>query len=330
LKQLKLNLGLDLDPIVLPPWAEIDRVIVSLSGGKDSVCTLLWALEHIPKHKIECWHHLVDGASTGLMDWAITKDYVRQLCKHFQIPIYFSWLSGGIEGEIRRENMPKQTTYFETPTGIKFSGGKGKSNTRLKFPAKSSDLRIRWCSSIAKIDVCRIAIANQERFNGKTIVVLTGERREESAKRNRYRKTQYYCQPNQRRTVYQHRPILDWNKTQVWAKIGAYKINPHPAYHLGWGRLSCLTCIFGSPNQWATIQRDFPDRFERIAELEQELKHSIDSRFNVMEMAAKGLPYPALSQELVELARSDNYGEPIVIDDWKLPLGAYGESNGSD
>ena len=32
-------------------------------------------------------------------------------------------------------------------------------------------------------------------------------------------------------------------------------ILPAPAYRLGWSRLSCIACIFGSPNQWAELAK---------------------------------------------------------------------------
>ena len=55
----------------------------------------------------------------------------------------------------------------------------------------------------------------------------------------------------------------------MWDRIAAAMIRPHPAYSLGWSRLSCRACIFGSPNQWATIRAVFPDQFRRIAAREQ-------------------------------------------------------------
>ena len=47
-----------------------------------------------------------------------------------------------------------------------------------------------------------------------------------------------------------------------------YRIRPHPAYHLGWSRVSCLPCIFGDWNQWASVQHVAPKLFGRLAALE--------------------------------------------------------------
>jgi 3'-phosphoadenosine 5'-phosphosulfate sulfotransferase (PAPS reductase)/FAD synthetase len=270
---------------------EIDRYLLMFSGGKDSLFLLLWAIENLDVSKLEIWHHLVDGREGNLMDWECTESYVRAICKHFNLPLYFSWLEGGFERELLRNNQPKAPTFFETPDGLQTSGGRGKPNTRMRFPAKAADLKTRWCSAYLKIDVARTAIANQDRFDRANIVVLTGERREESACRSRYQKIGYYMQPTKHRTVYQHRAILDYLEHEIWEKIHDYKLPIHPAYELGFPRLSCRTCIFSSPNQWATIARDYPDRFERISQLERNLNHTIDSKYSIVQLAWQGIPY---------------------------------------
>jgi 3'-phosphoadenosine 5'-phosphosulfate sulfotransferase (PAPS reductase)/FAD synthetase len=305
----------------------VDKYLLMFSGGKDSLACLIWLLENVDHSKIENWHHLVDGEN-HFFDWEITKGYVEAVAKAFNIPIYFSWLGGGFYAELMRDNVPHRETYFETPDGLKRSGGNGKPNTRKRFPAKVANLMTRWCSSALKIDVSRAAIANQERFNHKNIVVITGERREESANRAKYKQTQYYMQPTRKRTVYQHRPVLDWSIAQVWQKIEQYKIAVHPAYHSGYGRLSCKTCIFSSCNQWATVQRDFPDTFDRIASLERKLNHTIDSKFSITELAAKGKAYHK-NPEALAIARQTEWTTPIFLNEWILPSGAYGEQTGS-
>jgi Phosphoadenosine phosphosulfate reductase family len=327
--QLSLFPMTEKPPIVLPEFDQIDNWILAFSGGKDSLGSLIWLIENVKdKSKIELWHHEVDGSGELFMDWPCTKSYCQAIAAAFKLPIYFSGLSGGFKGELLKDNRPHAASYFETPEGLLTSGGKGKPGRRMRFPAKVADLRTRWCSSALKIDVSRMALSNQSRFTGKTIVMVTGERRAESAARSKYQQTQYYCQPNSRRTVYQYRPVLNWTTAQVWEAIARYKIDPHPSYKLGWGRTSCLGCIFGSPNQWATIQRDFPDRFKAISDLEVKLSHTIDNKLSIIQMANLGTPYPH-SPEAIALANSTTWYSPIFLDNWELPPGAFGEQNGS-
>jgi 3'-phosphoadenosine 5'-phosphosulfate sulfotransferase (PAPS reductase)/FAD synthetase len=328
-KQLNLFPAEEKAVISLPSFDKVDHWVLAFSGGKDSLGCLIWLLENInDRSKIELWHHEVDGDKELFMDWSCTKAYCSAIAKAFDLPIYFSGLSGGFKGELLKNNQPHAHSYFETPEGLKVSGGKGRPGSRLRFPAKVADLRTRWCSSALKIDVSRMALANQPRFLGKTIVMVTGERRTESTARSKYQQTQYYCQPNTRRTVYQHRPVINWSTTQIWQAIAKYRIAPHPAYLLGWGRTSCLGCIFGSANQWATIRRDFPDQFKAISDLEIELGHTIDNKKSIIQMADMGTPYPH-NPIAIALANSNIWNSPIFLDNWQLPPGAFGEQNGS-
>ncbi|WP_373540383.1 phosphoadenosine phosphosulfate reductase family protein [Chamaesiphon sp.] len=334
MKQLTLfkDLGVELVPpleIQLPNPSDVFKYIICLSGGKDSIACLLWAIEELGVDRLEIWHHEIDGTGANFADWKVTKPYCKAIAEHFGIPIYFSWLGGGFEGELLRDNVPHRETWYETPDGLMSSGGNGKPNVRRRFPSKSADLRVRWCSSSLKIDVCRAAIANQERFKDKTIVVVTGERRQESQNRAKYAFAGEYMAPTKRgRRVYQIRPVLDWTIEMVWEKIAQYKIRPHPAYQWGTGRLSCRTCIFASPAQWATIRRDYPATFDRISSLERELNHTIDAKYSVEQLADRGVPYPH-QPDIAALADSETWDLPIIDPNWQLPLGAFGEQNGA-
>jgi|TARA_Y100001933_G_scaffold161197_1_gene159370 hypothetical protein len=89
-----------------------------------------------------------------------------------------------------------------------------------------------------------------------------------------------------------------------------------------------MTCIFGSASQWASVKAIDPDRFERIANYEEEFGVTIHRTQSVRERAASAQPYDTLEPELIEIAMSTEFKEPIFVDDWKLPAGAFGESSG--
>lgn len=167
-----------------------DYVIVAFSGGKDSLAALLYLLDlGVDPSRIELWHHDVDGREgSRLMDWPVTRDYVRRVGEALGIKTYFSWKVGGFEREMLRDQAPTTATAFETPDeGVKYAGGKsGKPGTRLKFPQVSGDLTVRWCSAYLKIDVASIALRNQERFAGRRTLFVTGERAQESGGRAEY------------------------------------------------------------------------------------------------------------------------------------------------
>lgn len=225
-----------------PDLATYDHVIVAFSGGKDSVACLLHLLDlGVPRDKLELWHHDVDGREgSDLMDWPVTRDYCRKVAAAFGLPIYFSWKMGGFEGEMLRENAHTQPTRFEVPGGevVQTGGERGKLSTRRKFPQVSADLSVRWCSAYLKIDVCTAALNNQARFVGKRVLLVTGERAEESVARAKYRVLEPHKSDNRngkvrRRHVDQWRAVHKWTEAKVWAILERYCVNPHPCYLVG-------------------------------------------------------------------------------------------------
>ena len=324
-----MNITTDID------LAGYDRIIVAFSGGKDSIACFLTLLElGVLKEKIELWHHDIDGREgSDLMDWAVTRDYCRKFAAAFGVKIYFSWLEGGFEREMTRDNTPKAATIWENPDGtIGRSGGQG--NTRLKFPQVSADLSVRWCSAYLKIDVGCAAICGQRRFlTGKTLFV-TGERAEESAARAKYATFEPHRTDNRNGTkapryVDHWRPVHGMTIQQVWGLIEKYRINPHPSYRVGLGRCSCQFCIFGSPNQTATARMVSPDRFGTVAGYETSFGVTIHRKETIVQRADRGTPAAALLTD-IEAARSETFVEEIILPEgqWKLPLGAFAESCG--
>jgi 3'-phosphoadenosine 5'-phosphosulfate sulfotransferase (PAPS reductase)/FAD synthetase len=324
-----------------PDLNSYDRILVAFSGGKDSLACVLHLLDLGLKDKIELHHHDVDGAGTDhFMDWPCTRPYVMEVAKCLGLPVFFSYKEGGFYREMLRDGNPTAPITFHTTTSAVTRGGRGPAGTRQKFPQVSADLRVPWCSAYLKIDVLDAVIRGQARFEGARTLVVTGERAEESPNRARYKAFEQHRAdargPRLRRHVDTWRPILRWLESDVWNIMQDHGIVPHPAYYLGWGRLSCMTCIFGSPNQWASIQAIAPGRLATIEEFEIRFDKTIHRTRSVRQSAAKGKPYPAVlaaDDELIRLAMTpaDRWlGGPLMVppDAWKLPPGAFGESAG--
>jgi len=312
-----------------------DKYIVAFSGGKDSTACFLHLLEiGIPIDKIELWHHDVDGRGQQFMDWECTESYCKAFAAHFKVPIYFSWKQGGFMREMLRNNSRTAPISFETPDGVKTVGGiAGKQSTRLKFPQVSADLKVRWCSAYLKIDVMAAAIRNQPRFNGIKTVVLSGERGEESKARSNYAILEADRSDNRngasKRYVDRLRPIRDWAESEVWSIIERYKVRVHPAYYLGYGRVSCKWCIFGNKNQFATSYSISPEQGENIIALEKEFGYTIKNGTDLRTLIEAGEPYEeSYNNLLVRLAIGKDYDKSIICEYWTLPAGAYGECCG--
>jgi 3'-phosphoadenosine 5'-phosphosulfate sulfotransferase (PAPS reductase)/FAD synthetase len=305
------------------------KILVMFSGGKDSLAILLYVCEILEleygldyRDHVECWHQAVDGRPSFLggdpstsppgrlrrgasrtywreakWDWPVTEDYCRAVCEKLGIPLYFGWREGGLQARLLRDNQPVGRRCYELPwldsgkfTVEEFCAkGRGDKNTAWSFPAQSPDLRSRWCSSYAKIEVAERQMRERmgNDLEGKRILYVSGERAEESANRSKYVEREFYASWNPAANkkkggwaglhglagchVEKWKPVHRWCELDVWAIIARWKIRPHPAYVAGWGRLSCMTCIFGSKDQWASIRKVDPNRFWQWVELEQRL-----------------------------------------------------------
>lgn len=313
-----------------PNLGSYDHILVAFSGGKDSIACFLTLLENgVDLSKVELWHHEIDGREgSNLMDWDVTPAYCNAFANAFGVPLYFSWLEGGFEREMLRNNTPKARTFWQNPDGsLGVSGGKGPCNTRMKFPQVSADLSVRWCSAYLKIDVMKAAIAGQARFNGKRVLVITGERAAESPGRARYAEFEPHRTSNDRRHVDQWRPVHKLSTAQVWDLIAKYRVNPHPAYRAGFGRVSCQFCIFGSPDQCASARALSPERYAKVTAYEKQFGKTIQRKEDFNTRADRGTAY-AFTPEDAAACNSKTFREPIILEQWTMPRGAFAESCG--
>jgi 3'-phosphoadenosine 5'-phosphosulfate sulfotransferase (PAPS reductase)/FAD synthetase len=349
---------------ILFPHSLAKKKVVAFSGGKDSLAAVLALLEMgIPPSEIELWHHLIDGApgSPHRFDWPCTLPYVRAVARTLGVPLRLSWKDGGFEGELFREDAVTKGVYYEDgrgtvrylppqkpgayckacrqfydadePTCHACGEPRDGYGTRRKYPMVTADLSKRWCSAYLKIMVCKRVLTNDPRFAEGYFWMSTGERREESASRAKYKEVERHSSSNSVRTVHQWRNVIDWTEAQVWEIIKRWGIMPHPCYRLGFSRCSCMFCIFGDQNQWATVRRLAPKEFNWHARNERRFSLTIREKESVVQLADRGTPYyedaPAW---LTDLAMSDGeYPDDQLIvpaADWETPLGAYKRCGG--
>jgi 3'-phosphoadenosine 5'-phosphosulfate sulfotransferase (PAPS reductase)/FAD synthetase len=204
----------------------------------------------------------------------------------------------------------------------------------VQYPQVSADLSVRWCSAYLKIDVGACAIRGQERFEGSRTLVVSGERAEESSARAKYatfeRDRTDARDGRLARHVDRWRPVHGWTEAQVWAILQRWSVNPHPAYRLGYGRVSCALCIFGGPGQFATARAVLPDQWERVAAHEDRFGKTIKRRESLRVLTGRGVAYRHDPAD-AEAARRETFDEPVLLPagTWRLPAGAFaGDSCG--
>lgn len=320
-----------------PDLSSYERIVVFFSGGKDSVACVLHLIDlGVAPECIELHHHSVDGhEGSTLMDWPVTGGYCKAFAKAFGLRLYFSWKVGGFEREMLRENARTAPIAYQSETGqvVVTGGERGKLGTRRRFPQVSPDLRTRYCSAYLKVDIAARVLTHEPRFQQGRTLVVTGERAEESSARARYARFEPYRADRRDgrkpRYIDHWRAVHGWDEARVWAALERYRVNPHPAYWLGWGRTSCRACIFGSANQWATLRAHMPQAFAPIARYEAEFGVTIQRRRSVVEAADRGTPYRC-DPSWLAIANGTSYPGPIRLPagQWRLPPGAFGEAAG--
>ena len=315
---------------------QYDKILVQSSGGKDSGAMVLFLLKMgVPKDRIELWHQCVDGGpgDDPFFDWPVTEAYAKALAEALGIRIEYMWRQGGIKGELLRTNArTKDVEYVRAGSKIHLPTVAGGYSTRRKWPAKAADLKTRWCTGVTKIDVFRRVLCNEPGFKEGKYLVLTGERREESSARFRYLDMEMDHGNTKTRLVHRWRSVIDWPEEKIWEIFAEYKVQPHPAYYLGFSRVSCMTCVFSGPDHWATIREIDPERFRILVELEKELNHTIDHKLTLKHMADRGRSfvgtYPEAANWIAKALTNNFRPKDIFTDRWALPAGAFGGPEG--
>lgn len=312
-----------------------DRIVLCMSGGKDSIACLLHLIDQgVDRSRIELWHHDIDGREgSTLMDWPFMADYNRKLASNLGIPLYFSWLEGGFEGEMLKENSYSLPHKVETPDGLltlERDKSRAKPGTRMKFPQVSANLQTRWCSSALKIDVGRRALNNQPRFDGMKVLFITGERREESSNRAKYNQFEPHACDRRAGRKARHvdawRPVLHWKEEQVWDALKRHGVIAPVPYRLGWGRSSCMKCIFNDAVIWATLRHYFPGTLDAVAGYEKKFNTTISrDRISIIDVSNRAEPLEIRDIEALSQAFKREYLLPVIqtSEEWRVPAGAF-------
>lgn len=206
---------------------------------------------------------------------------------------------------------------------------------RHKFPAKGGTHQGRWCSGNLKAAVQDSVTVNiQETKRDKKILIVSGERRGESAGRSKYNEMEIHrtnAESKSHRTVHSWRPVIDYSEKDVWEVLKRHKVNPHPCYRIGWNRCSCAMCIFSTPPLFAGIKELFPEEYAALRKDEEILGFTLDNKKNLDEFVgcAKSCVYREDRQALHSILTGEFSVEDIYIKGkWMYPAGAFHGSEG--
>lgn len=237
------------------------RVIVTFSGGKDSLAALLWTREHITKNftTVFCdtgWEH------------PLTYEYIHRIADKLHLDLV-------------------------TLKSKKYAGMVDLARQKHRCPSA----RARYCTEELKTKPMTDYILDVVQDN---TLIIQGIRAAESPARAKMSKQctyfKYYFEPygfdkngKPKKHTYRGkdvrafrvqfaddllRPVFDWSAQQVIDYILAAGLEPNPLYKMGYKRVGCWPCVMCSQRDILNIAIQSPERIEQIANLEKELQSS--------------------------------------------------------
>ena len=234
------------------------RVIVTFSGGKDSLAALLWTREHITKNftTVFCdtgWEH------------PLTYEYIHRIADKLHLDLV-------------------------TLKSKKYDGMVDLARQHKKWPSP----RFRMCTGELKVRPMIDYLLDDVRDN---VLIIQGIRGAESPARAKMSKQctyfKYYFEPygytkngKPKKHTYRGkdvrafraqfsddllRPVFDWSAQQVIDYILTAGLEPNPLYKMGYKRVGCWPCVMAIQRDILNIARQSPERIEQIAALEREI-----------------------------------------------------------
>ena len=245
---------------------ENKKIIVSVSGGKDSTAMCLNLLEKgFSKHDFICVF-----ADTG-WEHQSTYDYLNKLEKTI----------GKIE-RVKSEITVKEE-HKEIIEQIEFELGFESPMIRriIKnhfFPNRFQ----KWCTTDLKIKPIKKFFDSLE----EDFLNLVGIRKEESPRRSKMKEWEY----NDFFDCWVHRPLINWTEKEVIDIHHRFNLSPNKLYLNGSSRVGCYPCINSRKREIKLLDQN---RIDIIRKLEQiinkidprdDLKHTFFSSKNGMIM----------------------------------------------
>ena len=234
------------------------KCIVQFSGGKDSLATLLWAVEHYGKKVIAVfcdtqWEHdltyvhvqeVIDSLGIQLVTLTGTGSFLEVAKKKNRFP---STKARFCTEELKVK--PFIDWILANPDDMIIIQGIRKDESAARSKMQDQCTFFRYYFEPYKVD-----------GNG----------------RNRFhtyrsKEVKAFCEKYAQDVF---RPIFEWNAAQVFDFIASKGFTPNPLYKMGFKRVGCFPCIMCTHQELKEIAAAFPETLQRLVDAEQEVGRS--------------------------------------------------------
>jgi 3'-phosphoadenosine 5'-phosphosulfate sulfotransferase (PAPS reductase)/FAD synthetase len=219
-----------------------DKIVVSTSGGKDSVVTL-WRVVRMAIEQGVLDRVVVVHADLGRVEWEGTQEIAKAQADHFGVPFVVVSRIGDICE--KTSNIYRKGEAYGDMLDYAIRRGEWYS------------MGCRYCTSEFKrapINKFYTRLTNEWRaakglnpagLKGGPCRILDvqGLRSQESPRRDKMQQLAVR-KSNARQHVDTWLPVKEWTHDEIWHVINREALPMHPAYSYGMKRLSCAFCVF--------------------------------------------------------------------------------------
>jgi len=271
-----------------PPLLQAgSKVVVSVSGGKDSICCLLLAIAIYGASNVIVHHQRIPE------DWPQTLEYIQAVCQLLGVPLYVS------QAHYTGYKCAKCGEHYLTSEAQPYHRACGSREGTyimmveclldlVKWRKMWPSLDVRFCTSYLKRDVWNYWARRNRELLGPAPILIMGERWRESRGRA---KLPYIRRRTKMEHVTEYRPILHYRRIEVFRAMRDAGIEPHYCYKAqgmtnedmyekdveGGPRMSCVICFLKPEEQLRASYNTKEGRplIERGIAVEREIGHTL-------------------------------------------------------